>query len=190
MVCLGNMCMATLHKGDDAIIIIIIITTACEQLASTEYAKRHDGVAKVIHQKLAEAAELIEDKSSHYGYTPANVLDNDNFKLYWNHSIMHKTIPADRPDITFMNKKTKTTYLIDTAVPMIDTAVPMIDTAVPNTHNLAKTIAEKQSKYQELANEICAMWKQNTVQVILIVISSTGVIPKSPSQSLKILNLH
>ena len=40
------------------------ITAACEQLASTEYAKRHDGVAKVICQKkLAEAAELIEDKS-------------------------------------------------------------------------------------------------------------------------------
>ena len=29
------------------------------------------------------------------------------------------------------------------------------------------------------------MWKENTVQVIPIVISSTGVIPKSPSQSLK-----
>jgi len=46
------------------------------------------------------------------------------------------------------NKKTKTTYLTDTAV--------------PNTHNIAKTITEKQSKYQKLANEICAMWKQNT----------------------------
>jgi hypothetical protein len=40
------------------------ITAACEQLASTEYAKRRDGVAKVVHQKLAEAAELIEDKKS------------------------------------------------------------------------------------------------------------------------------
>jgi len=38
------------------------ITAACEQLASTEYAKRHDGVAKVIHQKWVEAADLIEDK--------------------------------------------------------------------------------------------------------------------------------
>jgi len=66
----------------------------------------------------------------------------------------------------------------------------LIDTAVPNTHNVAKTITEKQSKYQELANEICAIWKQNTVQVISIVISSTGVIPKSLSQSLKRLNLH
>ena len=42
----------------------------------------------------------------------------------------------------------------------------MIDIAVPNTHNLAKTITDKQIKYQELANEICAMWKQNTAQVI------------------------
>jgi len=66
----------------------------------------------------------------------------------------------------------------------------MIDIAVPNTHNLAKTITEKQTKYQELENEICAMCKQNTVQLIPIVISSTGVIPKSLSQGLKGLNLH
>jgi ribosomal protein L37E len=72
------------------------ITAACEQLASTEYAKGHDGVAKVIHQKLAEAADLIEDKSPYYRYTPANVLENDNFKLYWNLSIItDKTIPAN-----------------------------------------------------------------------------------------------
>ena len=75
-----------------------------------------------------------------------------------------------------MNKKTKNTFLIDIAV--------------PNKHNLAKTITDKRKKYQELANEICAMWKQNAVQVIPIVISSTGVIPKSLSQSIKRLNLH
>jgi hypothetical protein len=70
-----------------------------------------------------------------------------------------------------MNKKTKNTFLIDIAV--------------PNTHNLAKTIIDKQNKYQELAHEICAMWKQNEAQVIPIVISSTGVTPKSLSQSQK-----
>jgi hypothetical protein len=58
-----------------------------------------------------------------------------------------------------MNKKTKNTILIDIAV--------------PNTHNLAKTLNDKQNKYQELANEICAMWKQNAAQVIQLVISST-----------------
>jgi hypothetical protein len=62
--------------------------------------------------------------------------------------------------------------------------------AVPNTHNLAKTITDKQKKYQELANEICAMWKQSTAQVIQLVILSTEVIPKSLPQSLKRLNLH
>ena len=39
-------------------------------------------------------------------------------------------------------------------------------------------------------NEICAMWKQNTIRVILLVISSTGVILKSLSQSLERLNLY
>jgi ribosomal protein L37E len=153
------------------------LTAACEQLAPTEYVKRHDGLAKIIHQKLAVAAELIDDKSLYYKYTPANVLENENFKLYWNRSIlMDKPIPFNRPDITFMNKKTKKNCLIDIAV--------------PNTRNLAKTITDKQNKYQELANEIFSMWKQKAAQVISIVISSTGAIPKSLSQSLARLNLH
>jgi len=66
----------------------------------------------------------------------------------------------------------------------------LIDIAVPNTHNLARTITDKQNKHQELANEICAMWQQKAAQVIPIVISSAAVIPKSLSQSLTTLNLH
>ena len=103
-------------------------------------------------------------------------MENGNFKPHWNRSVLSdKTITFNRPYITFMNKKIRNTFLIDIAV--------------PNTHNLAKTITDKQNKYQELANEICAMWKQKAAQVIRIVIS-TGVIPKSVSQSLIRLNLH
>jgi hypothetical protein len=58
------------------------ITAACEELAHIEYLRRHDGLAKIIHQKLVEVAELIEEKSPYYKYTPANVMENDNFKLY------------------------------------------------------------------------------------------------------------
>ena len=65
----------------------------------------------------------------------------------------------------------------------------LIDIAVPNTHNLAKTITDKQNKHQELANEMCAMCQQKAAQVIPIVMSSTTVIPKSPSQSLTRLKL-
>ena len=97
--------------------------------------------------------------------------------LYCNRSIRtDKTVPFNRPDITFMKKKTKNSFLIDIAV--------------PNTHNLAKTITDKQNKYQELADEICAMWKQKAAQVIPTVISSTAVIPKSLPHSLTTLNLH
>jgi hypothetical protein len=88
---------------------------------------------------------LIEGKSPYCKYTPAIVLENDNSKLYWNRSILtDKTIPFNQPNITFMNKKTKKKNFL-------------IDIAVPNTYNLAKTITEKQNKYQELANEICAV---------------------------------
>jgi len=83
------------------------ITAACEHLAPTEYVKRHDGLGKIIHQKLAEATELIEDKNPYDKYTPVNLLENENFKLYWNRSILtDKTIHFNRPDITFMNKRT------------------------------------------------------------------------------------
>jgi hypothetical protein len=78
-----------------------------------------------MHQKVAEAAELIEDKSPHYRYTTANVLENDNFKLYWNRRIItDRTIPANRPDITLTNKQTKNTFSLDIAVPNLSQILP------------------------------------------------------------------
>jgi hypothetical protein len=77
---------------------------------------------------------LIDDKSPYYKYTPANVLENENFKLYWNRGIpTDRTIVFNRPDTTVMKKEIKNTLLIDTAV--------------PNTLNLAKAITEEQKKY-------------------------------------------
>jgi len=46
------------------------ITAACEQIAPTKYVKRHDGLTKIIHQKLAEAAELIDNKSPYQSTHP------------------------------------------------------------------------------------------------------------------------
>jgi len=98
--------------------------------------------------KLAEAAELIDDKSPYYKYTPANVLENENFKLYWNHNILSdKTIPFNRPDITFMNKKTKNTFLID---------IPDA-----NTHNLAKTLTKTSTKNWRMKYVLCGIKRQH-----------------------------
>ena len=85
-----------------------------------------------MQQELAEAAKSIDDKSPYYKYTTANVLENENMNPYWNRSILtDKTMSLIRPDITVIDKRTKTTFLID------------ID--VPNTHNLAKSINGKQN---------------------------------------------
>jgi hypothetical protein len=48
----------------------------------------------------------------------------------------------------------------------------------------------QQSTEKAIMNEIRDMWKQDAVQVVPIVISATGIILKSLSQSLKRLNLH
>jgi len=62
--------------------IIITISVACEQLAPTKYVKRHDGLAKISHQKLAEAAELIDDKNLYY---------NKHHPMYWRMKISSST---------------------------------------------------------------------------------------------------
>ena len=123
------------------------ITAACEQLAPIEYVKRHGGLVKIIHQKLAEAAELIEDKSPYYKFTPAIALENEKFKLYWNRGILtKKTIPFNQPDVTFMSKKTKNTFLKDMAV--------------PNTYNLAKT-NNRQTKQVPRTGVLCGSKRQH-----------------------------
>ena len=64
------------------------ITAACEQLASAEYVKRHDGLVEIIQQKLPEATEINGDIRPYYKCTLANILENENFKLYWNRSLL------------------------------------------------------------------------------------------------------
>ena len=72
-----------MHKGD-----------AAAAVNNNNNNNNNNGIDKIIHQKLAETAELIDDESPYYKYTPANVLENENFKLYWNRSILtDKTIP-------------------------------------------------------------------------------------------------
>jgi hypothetical protein len=60
---------------------------------------------------------------------------------------------------------------------------------VPNTHNLINSCKEKINKYQQLAEEIKRLWKQQMVQVVQVIISATGVIPKCLFDSLKTLDL-
>ena len=110
-------------------------------LAGTEYTARHNQAAKVIHQAIATTYNLTENTDPYYKYTPTSVLENDQYKLYWDIQIhTDKTTPANRPDIVFQSKIDKTTYLIDIAI--------------PNDNNIQSTYDGKISKYTDLAIEI------------------------------------
>lgn len=148
------------------------ITSGCPILVGTQYTKRHDIVAKIIHKEIANKLNLINNTAPYYQYTPETILENEDFKLYWDRTIYtDKTIPCNRPDITIINKKEKTTKLIEISV--------------PNDNNIHTKYTEKIEKYTELAQEIKNIWKQNDVKILPIIISATGILHKTFIQNMK-----
>src|SRR3978361_1029918 len=81
----------------------------------------------------------------------------------------------NRPDITLTDK--------------INGRVYLIDISVPNSHNLLHKYEEKKTKYEELAREIKQLWKVASVAVIPLIISTTGLIPKTLKQNLERIGL-
>lgn len=152
------------------------VISACSVLASSEYLKRHDNIAKVVHQEICKNIKIVTEFSPYYQYKPEPILENENHKVYWNKSIItdHR-IDNNRPDIVLQEKDTKTTYLIDIAVPA--------------AHNIQEKHREKIQKYLPLAAEIKTIWKQDKVTVIPIIIGATGEIPLSLHRYLSDLNL-
>lgn len=152
------------------------ITSGCSMMSATDYTHRHNQVAKIIHLKLALHHKLLHSKTPYYEYNPSGVIENDDCKLYWDRSVItDRTIHANRPDIILTMKQQKLTYLIDVTV--------------PNTHNLQKSYGEKLNKYSELAEEIKKIWRQDRVTILPMVISTTGIVPKTLPRNLKQLNI-
>ena len=152
------------------------IVSGCPLLAQTYYLHRHNQIANIIHQKLAIKYKLLQESTPYYKYKPQAVLDNQNYKLYYDRAVItDQTIHHNRPDIILMDKKSKHTYLIDIAV--------------PSCVNLEKTWEAKLSKYYELSQEVKKMWKQARVSIIPLVISGIGLIPRKLHDSIKQLEL-
>jgi hypothetical protein len=148
--------------------------TLMMMMMMTAYKQRHDQVGKVIHQKLAYKYGLL-NKTMPY-CIPNTILENEIIKLYWDRSLItYKTI-HNRPDITLVDKVSKTVYFIDIAI--------------PNSHNLHAKYAEKLAKYSELSTETKDQWKMNTVVTSPITLSTNGIIPKTLHKALNTLSLH
>lgn len=152
------------------------VISGCPDMVNTEYLQRHNMAAKIVYLKIIKQFKINKPIEPYYKYSPPNVIDDDNYKLLWDRSILtDKPIRANRPDIVFTINDLKTTYLIDIAV--------------THSHNMHNTYREKINKYTELAAEIKNIWKQDNVKILPFIISNTGVVPKSLISSIKELNL-
>jgi hypothetical protein len=121
------------------------IISSCTVLAQNEYKKRHDIFAKIIHINFAVKFNLLKDTQPHYIYKPESCLENDNYKLYFDCTVLTDIhIQHNRPDIIILNKQQKQAYLLDIAV--------------PNSHNITQTYNTKINKYLELSVAMRNLW--------------------------------
>ena len=154
------------------------IINECPKLAQGEYKKRHDKVARAVHWSLSKRAGLPYQEKW-YNHEPNTVEENEDYKLLWDMAIQtDRVISARRPDIVIIDKKEKTTTLIDIAVPY--------DTRIEEKE------IEKITKYQDLKIEIQRCWQTKTT-VVPIVVGALGAMPKGLTENLKKLgceNLH
>jgi hypothetical protein len=118
------------------------VISGCTATANTDYLRRHDNVAKIIHQQLAEKYNLLNDHVPYYKYDPANVIENNKVKIYCDREIRTDVkINANRPDLILYNNKKKS-------------EVTVTHVAIPLTSNIQETYTTKISKYNELAQQI------------------------------------
>jgi hypothetical protein len=137
------------------------IISSCTVLAQSEYKKRHDIFAKIIHMNLAVKFNLLKNTQPHYSYTPESCLENDSYKLYFDRTILTDIhIKHNRPDIIILNKQQKQAYLLDIAV--------------PNSHNITQTYNTKINKYLELSVAMRNLWCLEKISIVPLVISAMG----------------
>ncbi|CAG5048147.1 unnamed protein product [Parnassius apollo] len=65
----------------------------------------------------------------------------------------------------------------------------LLDIGIPNSHNVQKYSTEKLTKYQRLAEEIRQLRRQQQVLIVPLILSTTGVVPKSLTDNLAKLGI-
>jgi hypothetical protein len=120
---------------------------------------------------------LLKDTQPHYTYKPESYLENDNYKLYFDRTVLTDIpIQHNRPDIIILNKQQKQAYLLDIAA--------------PNSHNIIQTYNTKINKYLELSVAMKNLWCLEKNSILPLIISASGIVPQSLFKNLKILDLE
>lgn len=152
------------------------LSSGCSSIAGTKYLNRHNNMGKVVHQLLGLQKQLIQHFIPHHIYTPQTILEDEQCKVYWDLTVITDIgVEHNRPDMVLWDKQNKTATIIDFAVPL--------------DHNLAKSYAEKISKYEALSQQMKDMWRLRRVTIMPLVISANGLVHRKTIQHLKELNL-
>ena len=87
------------------------------KLVQTEYKKRHDKVATMVHWKLCSMYGF-ESIKHWYEHRAGGVMKNQDTNILWDFSIKTEHVIKTRlPDIVLNDKKNQETFIIDVGVP-------------------------------------------------------------------------
>ena len=93
------------------------IESECSKLAQSEYKRRHDNVARMVHWKLCKKFNL-EKSEKWYLRNPQTVTENVNRKLIWGANIQCDNVIAEgKPDIVIDNRIRKRAIITDVVIP-------------------------------------------------------------------------
>lgn len=152
------------------------ILSSCTSLASSEYLHRHNNVAKILYIELLKKFGIKTVQDRYYLLNPEPVVENEQVRIYFDRTLYTpSTIEHNRPDIAVVDKLANKALLIDIAVPL--------------PHNLETTYRSKIIKYLELAEELKAQWNLIDIEVIPIILSSNGLIPKKLVKNIEMLKI-
>jgi hypothetical protein len=88
---------------------------------------------------------LIKDTKPHYIYKPESCLENDNYKLYFDRTVLTDIhIQHNSLDIIILNKQQKQEYLLDVAV--------------PNSHNITQIYGVSTLKVEHRQLTLCLLF--------------------------------
>ena len=152
------------------------ILGGCPVLAGIEYTKRHDQTLMVLMVEIMKSFQLTDKNTVWYRRwtKPEEVLENNFVKIWWNYEWQtpHQCTNR-RPDLVVMEKEEKKIWIMDMACPI--------------EKNVEMKEREKKQKYQQLAEEVKAVYPEYEVEVIPLVVGCLGGIKNLHANVKKIL---
>ena len=147
-------------RGDNDEIVWHVIGE-CSKLAGTEYKRRHNNVARIIHRALYLKYDF-STAERWYEQRPEKVLESCEVKILWDFSVhTDHEIVARKPDIIVIDMTSRECHFIEITCPL--------DWSILEREKF------KVDKCQDVKREIAKLWNVRPV-VIPVVVGTLGMV--------------